>query len=132
MRQMFLFAAGLFLSAQAFSQSAVTLGEPDFRGNGCGRGKASAVISTDGQTLSILFDEYTVEAGGNLRQRNDRKQCNVIIPVNVPNGYSVAVFKVDYRGFVAVPAGAEAQFNVDYNFGTALRAAHCAKISGSR
>lgn len=55
-----------------------------------------------------------VEAG-NGRQF-DRKSCNIAIPVRVPNGYSVSVFQVDYRGFNSLPSGARATFNVDYFF----------------
>lgn len=46
----------------------------------------------------------------------DRKSCNLAIPVRVPNGYSISVFQVDYRGFTALPAGGRAQFNVEYFF----------------
>ncbi len=112
--------AGFLLSQSLFAQSGVRIEAPDFVGNGCNRGTASAAITDDGQTLSILFDNYIAEAGGNLRQRNDRKACNVLIPIVVPRGYSVAVFKVDYRGFNSLPNGAESQFAVDYFFGGRL------------
>lgn len=98
----------------------VRLGNPQFIGNGCGRGTATASISDDRQTLSVLFDNYIVEVGGNLRRRVERKACNILVPVHVPRGYSVAVFKVDYRGFNSLPQGATAQFNMDYFFGGRL------------
>ena len=106
------------LSTQlTIAQNGVTLGEPSFMGNGCNRGTASASITEDGQTLSILFDDYIAEAGGNLRRQQDRKHCNIGIPVMVPPGHSVAVFSIDYRGFHSLPEGAESKFAVDYFFG---------------
>ena len=46
----------------------------------------------------------------------DRKNCSVAIPVKIPQGYSVSVFQVDYRGFNSLPARASSQFNVEYFF----------------
>jgi len=108
---------GIILSIQSFAQNNVRIGEPSFVGTGCNNRNSSASISADGQTLSVLFDDYIAEAGGNLRRQQDRKGCNVLIPIEVPRGYSVAVFKIDYRGFNSLPAGAESQFSVDYFFG---------------
>ena len=107
---------GIVLGSSAFAQSGVQLGTPAFGGNGCPAGTASASITNDGQTLSILFDEYIAEAGRTTNRRLDRKACNVSVPVKVPQGFSVAVFKVDYRGYNSLPAGASSQFNVEYFF----------------
>lgn len=107
---------GLALGTVAFAQTGVQLGTPIFGGNGCPAGTASATISNDAQTLSILFDEYIAEAGRSTNRRMDRKACNVSIPVRVPQGFSVAIFKVDYRGFNFLPSGANSQFNVEYFF----------------
>lgn len=107
---------GLLMGSSAFAQTGVQLGTPAFGGNGCPAGTASASISNDGRAVSILFDQYVVEAGRPTNRRLDRKSCNVSVPVHVPNGYSVAVFKVDYRGFNALPRGASSQFNVEYFF----------------
>ncbi len=46
----------------------------------------------------------------------DRKNCDIAVPVHVPNGLSVSVITVDYRGFNSLPAGAMAQFNAEYFF----------------
>ncbi len=111
-----LLTVGLVMGSSAFAQVGVQLGTPAFGGNGCPAGTASASISNDGKAVSILFDQYVVEAGRPTNRRLDRKSCNVSVPVHVPNGYSVAVFKVDYRGFNALPRGASSQFNVEYFF----------------
>lgn len=94
----------------------VRMGEPAFGGTGCPAGSASAVLSPDGKQLSILFDQFVAEAGGSTGKTIDHKSCGIGIPVHVPQGYSVSVIKVDYRGFVSVPSGAEARMSAEYFF----------------
>jgi hypothetical protein len=95
---------------------AITLGLPAVAGTGCPAGSVDAILSPDKTTLSILFSSYVAEAGGTTGLTFDRKSCNVAIPVNVPNGISVSIIGVDYRGFNQLPAGASSQFNVEYFF----------------
>jgi hypothetical protein len=90
------------------------LGTPGYGGTGCPAGSASVVVAPDQKSLSILFDSYVTEAGNPTGRQIDRKSCNLTVPVHVPQGYSVAVFHVDYRGFNALPAGATSRFNVEY------------------
>lgn len=104
------------LSATSVFADDIRLGQPAYGGNGCPQGTASAVLSPDAKTLSILFDQYTAEAGNATGRAVDRKSCNVAIPVHVPNGFSMSLFKVDYRGFNSLPAGGSSRLNVDYFF----------------
>lgn len=92
------------------------LGFPSHAGTGCPQGTVSAALSPDNQQLSILFDSYTVESGYTNNRQLDRKSCNIAIPVRVPQGYSVSIISLDYRGFVDVPRGGRAQLSVDYFF----------------
>lgn len=107
-------SAGFASSAQA--QSNITLGDPGYGGTGCPGGSVSATLSPDATSLSLLFDEYIVEAGGDTGKRFDRKSCNIAIPVHVPQGLSIAVLAIDYRGYNNVPQGASTDFNVEYFF----------------
>jgi hypothetical protein len=96
------------------AEAQLRLGQPAYGGTGCPAGSASVTVSPDSQSLSILFDSYVTEAGGMTGRSIDRKSCNVSIPVQVPQGYSVSVFQVDYRGFISVPSAARAQFDAEY------------------
>jgi hypothetical protein len=102
--------------AQAQAPQGLALGLPAYGGSGCPAGSASVTLAPDQKSLSILFDSYITEAGGVTRRRLDRKSCNIAIPVQVPQGYSVSVFQVDYRGFNSLPRGARSVFNVEYFF----------------
>lgn len=107
-------AFALGSASTASANIGLQLGMPGYGGTGCPANSASVTLSPDQSSLSILFDQYVVEAG-NGRQF-DRKSCNIAIPVRVPQGYSISVFQVDYRGFNSLPAGARSTFNVDYFF----------------
>lgn len=106
----------IMLSASVASAQNLTLGTPTFGGNGCASGTARATLSPDGQQISILFDNYIATAGGYTQLEMDRKNCDIAIPVRVPQGYSVAVFAIDYRGFAVIPEGGRVRFSADYFF----------------
>lgn len=109
--------ASLFLATAAHAQADdISLGTPGYGGSGCPANSVAATLSPDGKALSLLFDEYVVEAGGETGKSFDRKTCNVAIPVHVPQGRSVSVLAIDYRGFNQLPRGARSQFSVEYFF----------------
>jgi len=94
----------------------ISLGNPGYGGTGCPDGSASVNLSDDRKSLSILFDSFVVEAGGTTNKAFDRKVCNVAIPVHVPQGLSVSILAIDYRGFNDIPVGAKSTFGVEYFF----------------
>lgn len=93
----------------------VTLGHAGYGGTGCPAGSASVTLSPDAKSLSIIFDEFLTEAGRGVGKTIDRKSCNIAIPVHIPQGYSVSVIGVDYRGYVFLPnRSAMARFSAEY------------------
>lgn len=109
-------ALGALAIAAPASADDIALGIPGYGGTGCPAGSVSTTLSPDQKSLSLLFDQYEVSAGGTTGRSFDRKSCNVAIPVSVPNGYSVAILAIDYRGFNRLPRRATSQFNVEYFF----------------
>ena len=104
----------LTMSNALLAADGISLGTPGYGGNGCPANSASVTLSEDGQSLSIIFDQFIVEAGGASRKTQDRKTCNIAIPVHVPQGYSVSVIDVDYRGYVSLPSQASARLTAEY------------------
>lgn len=101
--------------ASAAAEARISLGEPAYGGSGCPAGSASITLTGDGSTMSVLFDSFAAEAGSTTGRRVDRKSCNLRVPVRVPQGYSVALIGVDYRGFNAIPGnGAYNDFRAEY------------------
>lgn len=104
------------MSVAAFAQDDIALGEPGYGGNGCPAGSASVTLSPDQKSLSLIFDQFIAEAGPGVGKRLDRKACNIAIPVHVPNGFSISIIAVDYRGFVSLPRAATAKLQAEYFF----------------
>lgn len=71
----------------------------------------TAVSSPDGTSLTILFDDLSVDAA----QRN--RTCEVSAPLNLLEGYSLGVYRVDYRGYAHLAKKDNATLLVDYNLG---------------
>jgi hypothetical protein len=73
---------------------------------------ATAVSSPDGSALTILFDEMTVSGDGSVAA-----SCDIVAPLNLPAGYSLGVYRVDYRGYAHLAKGQTAELSVDYHLG---------------
>ncbi len=87
---------------------------------GCPAGSFSVVTSPDGSALSVLFDKFTVsgtEANGGFA----RMTCALEIPLHLPEGYSLGVYQVDYRGFAHLEAKQRGELQVDYGTGRGNR-----------
>lgn len=79
----------------------------------CGASDYTVVPSPDGTSISVLFDNFTASTPG-----NPWVACNIRIPLNLPAGYSMGVYRMDYRGFVHAETGG-ARVALDYGFGRA-------------
>lgn len=115
MKHSVLLFSTMMLSTPVFAAD-ISLGTPGYGGTGCPAGSVSATLSPDAKSLSLLFDNYQVAVGGITGKSFDRKSCNIAIPVHVPQGMSVSVLNIDFRGFNNLPQSASSQFNVEYFF----------------
>lgn len=98
----------LLVTTELFAQS-VTIRGVRLTGSGCNEASASASITSDGQFLSVLFDNYSAEIGIGSQNPNAtsiKKDCRVLIDVDVPFGYQYAIEQTEYRGFAALPSSA--------------------------
>lgn len=121
------FAAFLFVSV---AEAQITLGQPKPAGHPdyCGVNNVHATLSPDNQELSVIYDNYVVslpEEGDTPSEYDGLvhkgRLCSLRVPVKVAPGHQFMLVKVDYRGFVDLPAGASARFsstiNGDYRYG---------------
>lgn len=95
----------LSFSSFPYSGAPIELGNPGYGGSGCPQGTASVTLGPDKLFLNAIFDEYVVEAGDINGKNYNRKGCNIVIPVHVQRGFSVAIIKMDIRGFAEIPYG---------------------------
>jgi len=107
-KQTLLLTSILLSTSVIFAQN-VTIRGARLTGNGCNNSSASASITEDGQTLSVLFDNYQADIGigsSNPQALQVKRDCHVLIDVDVPPGYQYAIVRTEYRGFAALPASA--------------------------
>lgn len=98
----------LLVTTELFAQSVVIRGVR-LTGSGCMNSSANASITPDGQLLSLLFDNYSAEIGigsQNPNMTQIKKDCRVLIDIDVPFGMQYAIEGTEYRGFAALPASA--------------------------
>jgi hypothetical protein len=92
----------MFLAGDLWA-AGLKLGHPNYQGTGCPSGSVALTVSPDESAVSVLFNSFVVEAGGQTNRRLDEKNCGLSIPIEVPAGYSLSVATVDYRGYVYSP-----------------------------
>lgn len=86
--------------------------------DGCPQGTYSVVNSPDGTALSILFDEFVVVAG------ERQKRCDLSVPLHLPEGQSLGVYRVDYRGYAHLQRKETSEVTVDYQLGPKNKSRH--------
>ncbi len=106
-------------SAQAQTPPDIRLGIPGHGGPGCPQGTVSVTLSPDETALTILFDQFVVEAGGPDGKPMGYSSCNLSVPVHIPQGYSVSILQVDYRGYNSLPRSASSTLSTNYFFNAA-------------
>lgn len=116
MQKTTIIASIILLSLTSFAEllPGVRLGEPSYGGTGCPAGSASVSLSPDQDEISILFDQFVAEAGGETRRSVDRKACELSVPLHIPQGYSATVIQTDFRGFNLVSRGGMNRLNTEY------------------
>ncbi|MGZ3770020.1 MAG: DUF4360 domain-containing protein [Bdellovibrio sp.] len=83
-------------------------------GSGCPQGSYSATISPDGQSFSILLDNFT--AASTMQNPISRLSCELKINFLVPRGWTFSVFSADYRGYAYADPGTVAVHQALYSF----------------
>lgn len=69
-------------------------------GTGCRPGSVAANVAQDSQAITILFDNFVVEA--TPERRLQAKVCDIDMQLKVPSGWSVALVTADTRGYASL------------------------------
>ena len=90
-------------------------------GSGCNSTNASSLLSPDGKSLSLLFDNYIAQTSPSSPEPS-KKNCDVDVEFQIPAGWSFALFSADFRGFASIDEGALGIQEVVYSFPNAPQA----------
>jgi hypothetical protein len=76
-------------------------------GSGCPGGTADVkVLSNNGGFTVTYRDEYLARVGGGADPTDIRKNCQVNVQIDVPNGFSYAIASAQHNGLASLLAGA--------------------------
>jgi hypothetical protein len=102
-------APGLAIAGE--EEPDIEIVDADIGGSGCPMETARAVLNDDKRTLSIIFDEYVAED-------SEYASCNIAVALSVPEGITLALVDIDYRGYASIPdqPGRKARFRTEYFF----------------
>ncbi|SMF18906.1 DUF4360 domain-containing protein [Pseudobacteriovorax antillogorgiicola] len=104
-------------SASAFAPAGdVKVKSIQYNGSGCPLGTVSQNISSDKQAFTLTFAEYIAEAGPDFRLSDGRKNCQLTLTLQVPQGWQFSIGSFDYRGFLFADEGMMAEHNTSYYF----------------
>jgi hypothetical protein len=137
-----LFASSAFAQVSPPPDDKVTVQVVTLNGSGCGKdakGNDTAVIavSPDNTAFTVTYSNYLAQAGAGTKVTDNRRNCQINVAVNVPQGFSYAIAEVDYRGFAALEPGAFAVEQANYYFqgspltGTIQHVLHPDPITGN-
>lgn len=87
-----------------------------YAGTGCPAGSVADNVSPDLQALTLLFDEYFAEVGPGVPYNQRRKNCQILIDLDFPQGWTYTLFTVDYRGYVSLDPDVSAFQQSSYYF----------------
>jgi hypothetical protein len=85
-------------------------------GSGCRPGTADVAVSPDNTAFTAIYSDYLAEAGPGIATTAGRRNCQLNVLVHVPQGFTFAITKVDYRGYALLQRGATATQRANYYF----------------
>jgi hypothetical protein len=83
----------------------------------CQGGTYSTISVSENGTISILFDNFQISTPAGFQKSVETRSCNVQVPLNLPQGYSLGVYAVDYRGFTHLADKQQMELSVGYSVG---------------
>lgn len=94
----------------------VTLSRISYAGSGCPAGSVAEHLSPDLRAFTLMFDRYIAEVGPYAEFSEKRKNCQINVELNFPQGWSFTVSEIDYRGYAYLEQGVTGLQKATYYF----------------
>nr|WSX52402.1 DUF4360 domain-containing protein [Streptomyces sp. NBC_00974] len=85
-------------------------------GSGCPAGTTQVAAAPDNTAFTVTYSDYLAQTGAGSAGTEFRKNCQLALRVHVPQGYTYAIARADYRGFASLQRGAFGQQRAGYYF----------------
>ncbi|TYB46247.1 DUF4360 domain-containing protein [Actinomadura chibensis] len=102
--------------APAVPSAPVTMEVETVNGSGCAAGTAKVTPSGDNTAFTVSYEQYVAWAGGQAPPASFRKNCQLNVKVNAPEGWTYAITGIEHRGFAHLEAGATGLLRANYYF----------------
>lgn len=120
-------AALVAITAYAAPSSASSQAEPTsappgevriqtINGSGCPAGSASVRMNSGNTSFDVSYSDFVVLSGGQAAPTEFRKNCQLSLRVDAPEGYRYAIRSVEYRGFAHLDDDARGLMQAGYYF----------------
>ncbi|MEW9517058.1 DUF4360 domain-containing protein [Streptomyces tubercidicus] len=94
----------------------ITITVATVNGSGCRPGSAAVAIAPDNTAFTVTYSEYLAQAGSGSKPTDSRKNCQIALNVHVPQGFTYAIARADYRGYASLARGARGLETAGYYF----------------
>jgi Domain of unknown function (DUF4360) len=94
----------------------ITIDIVTINGSGCPAGTAAVAVSEDNKAFTVTYSDYLAQIGVGAKPTDLRKNCQLNLRVNVPQGFTYGIAQADYRGFAHLERGAYAIEKANYYF----------------
>lgn len=112
---------GILTSSQAAllaseSPSFVKVSKISYAGSGCPAGSVAENLSADFKAFTLIFDSYFAEVGPGSEFSQRRKNCQINVDLEFPQGWSFTIADIDYRGYAYLERGVSGLQKATYYF----------------
>lgn len=94
----------------------ITIDIVNVNGSGCPKGTAAIAVSPDNKAFTVTYSNYTALVGLDAKVTDARKNCQLIVQVHVPTGFTYGIVQADYRGYAQLSKGATGTEKASYYF----------------
>ena len=87
-----------------------------YGGTGCQQGTVGSSFSNDRLTFTLIFDAFVATNAASTPTAAKRVNCDILVNLHIPPGSGDICFTADHRGYVQLPADANASADAKYDF----------------
>ena len=85
-------------------------------GSGCPKDTVYVLPSPDNSVFTVTYSDYIAQVGAGTEPDEFRRNCQLSLHVHVPQGFTYAIAKADYRGYALLRPGAWGYQQANYYF----------------
>jgi hypothetical protein len=94
----------------------ITLDVLSINGSGCPAGTANVTMLPDNTGFRVTYASFLAQAGGSAGATDFRKNCQLALQIHIPQGFTYAIARADYRGRAHLAYGATGLQRTNYYF----------------